>query len=146
MIFTFSFCLTCYFLSLGMVRTSEHTLETSHIDIYLFNRLVAIFFIFYGIFIVRNENNRYQLQILDRNLELRNKNRRIEAQKNESIERALLMQQQALQLSELNCLKNKLFSVVSHDLRGPLYFTRATAKSTGSIDNCARGGMHTASD
>lgn len=134
MIFTFSFCLTCYFLSLGVVRTSEHTFETSHIDIYLFNRLMAIFFIFYGIFIVRNENNSYQLKILDRNLELRNKNRRIEAQKNESIERALLMQQQALQLSELNSLKNKLFSVVSHDLRGPLYAMHRLFKGIVEFD------------
>jgi signal transduction histidine kinase/tetratricopeptide (TPR) repeat protein len=92
-IFSFCFSMTCYFLSMGLERASGYSLESAHLDLYLFNRLIAIFFIFYGIFIVRNANHRYQVQ----------------------------MQQQASQLSELNSLKNKLFSVIGHDLRGPLY-------------------------
>jgi two-component system sensor histidine kinase/response regulator len=134
MIVTFSFCLTCYFLSIGMAGSSPRSFEISHLDTCLFNRMMALFFIFYGIFLVRKENNRYQLLLVDRNRALQSRNRRIELQKKESVERALLMQQQALQLSELNSLKNKLFSLVTHDLRGPLHAMHRLFKGIVDFD------------
>jgi len=115
-IFTFSVSLTCYFLSLGLVKTAGHNIQTSHIDFYLLNQLLAIFFIFYGIFIIRNENSRYQFLILDKNRELR---------------------EQAIQLTELNSLKNTLFSVISHDLRGPLYAMQTLFNGIVDLDSPA---------
>jgi len=119
----FSFCLsmTCYFLVHGFSKDHEYSLEASNYDLYLLNRLLAIFFIFYGIFLIRNENERYALQITNKNWQLRRSHGKISAQKMELAERATLMEAQANQLTELNSLKNRLFSVVAHDLRGPLH-------------------------
>jgi two-component system, sensor histidine kinase and response regulator len=120
-IFSFSLSMTCYFMAHGFARNDEYSLETVSYDLFLFNRLIAIFFIFYGIFRIRNENVRYQLQITDKNRRLRSSNGKIRAQKRELTARASQMQEQAIQLSELNSLKNKLFSVIAHDLRSPLH-------------------------
>jgi two-component system, sensor histidine kinase and response regulator len=97
-IFCFSLSLTCYFIAHGMGRL-ENDLETTNLDLFLFFRILAIFFIFYGIFLVRNENDRYEVQMLGKNAELDSRNKEI---------------------SELSSLKNKLFSAIAHDLRGPL--------------------------
>jgi len=120
-IFSFSLSMTCYFIAHGPGRSFEYSLVNDSYDLFLFNRLMAIFFIFYGIFLVRNENVRYQLQIINKNRNLRNSNRKIRTQDKELSQRATLMEEQSLQLRELNSLKNKLFSVIAHDLRGPLY-------------------------
>ena len=56
---------------------------------------------------------RYRLLQERSNAELASKNRSIEQQKEE-------IQSQAETLQELNLLKSKLFSVISHDLRGPM--------------------------
>lgn len=120
-IFSFSLSMTCYFIAHGFAKNDDYSLETVSFDLFLFNHLIAIFFIFYGIFRIRNENARYQLQIIDKNRRLRGSNGKIRAQKRELLERASQMQEQAIQLSELNSLKNKLFSVIAHDLRSPLH-------------------------
>ena len=39
-------------------------------------------------------------------------------------EKAALLEQQTIELTELNSLKNKLFSVISHDLKTPMYALR----------------------
>jgi signal transduction histidine kinase len=118
-IFSFSLSMTCYFIahSLG----SATIMDSPGYGLPMFNHLIAIFFIFYGIFLVRNENDRYQLQITNKNNHLQNSYIKIRAQEKELSERAGLLEEQSLQLQELNSLKNKLFSVIAHDLRGPLH-------------------------
>jgi len=62
------------------------------------------------------------LGILATNRELQEKNVKIENQKTE-------IEQKAAELSELNLLKNKLFSVISHDLKTPMYALRNLFRS-----------------
>lgn len=120
-IFSFSLSMTCYYLVHAVWSDCEFRLETFNYTLYQLNHLLAIFFIFYGLFLVRNVNERYQLEILNKNRKLRRSNRRIWLQKGDLAEKAALLEQQTIQLTELNYLKNKLFSVIAHDLKGPVY-------------------------
>jgi len=45
-------------------------------------------------------------------------------QANEIKENACLLENQTEELTELNALKNKLFSIISHDLKAPMYAMR----------------------
>jgi signal transduction histidine kinase len=60
-------------------------------------------------------------------LELKKKNELVD-------EKARLLEEQTGKLTDLNNLKNKLFSVISHDLRAPLYALRNLFKSMQQYD------------
>jgi signal transduction histidine kinase len=83
--------------------------------LYLVNQLLGIVFIFYGLFLVKKENASYQARVLS-------KNREIE-------EKAALLKTQTTELSDLNSVKNKLFSVIAHDLKTPMYALRNLFRS-----------------
>ncbi|HWK04883.1 MAG TPA: HAMP domain-containing sensor histidine kinase [Puia sp.] len=119
-IFSFSLSMTCYFLAHAIWNDCEYKLETVNYSLYQSSHLLAIFFIFYGLFLIRNENVRHQLQILNKNRQLRRSNGKIQLQKKD--------------LVELNYLKNKLFSVVAHDLRGPVHALHALFKNMQRYD------------
>jgi signal transduction histidine kinase len=91
---------------------------------HLFNHLLPMFFIFCGLLLIKNENTRYQEQSRDRNWQLRRSNLKILRQKADLSGKAVLLEEQTQQLTELNSLKNKLFSVIAHDLKAPLYALR----------------------
>ena len=133
-IFSFSLSMTCYFLAHAIWNDCEYKLETINYSLYQFVHLLAIFFIFYALFLIRNENIRHQLQILNKNRQLRRSNGKIQLQKRDLIEKAVLLEEQTLQLTELNYLKNKLFSVVAHDLRGPVHALHTLFKNMQRYD------------
>ncbi len=58
---------------------------------------------------------------------MQEKNEKIEKQKAE-------IEQKAVELSELNSLKNKLFSVISHDMKTPMYALRNLFRSMQQLD------------
>jgi signal transduction histidine kinase len=86
--------------------------------------MIAIAFIFYGLYLIKEENTGYQFSILRKNRELHRNNLEIEKQKAVIAEKAELLEEKTVQLTELNSLKNKLFSVISHDLKTPMYALR----------------------
>jgi signal transduction histidine kinase len=96
--------------------------------------MLAIAFIFYGLFIIKQENTGYQFSILNKNRELHRYNLEIEKQKTEIAEKAVLLEEQTNQLTELNSLKNKLFSVISHDLKTPMYALRNLFQNVQEYD------------
>jgi two-component system sensor histidine kinase/response regulator len=120
-IFSFSLSMACYFLVCTVWKNYEYRLENTNYYFYLFNHLLAIFFIFYGLYLIKNENARYQVQTREKNFQLRRSALKIMQHKEEIADKAALLEDQTHQLTELNSLKNRLFSVIAHDLKAPLY-------------------------
>lgn len=124
MLFTISFSMISYFVLAVAWKQYQYQFAVVNLSVYLFNQGLAILFIFYGLFLIKRENTGYQVHILSKNEDLLDKNREIEGQRRALTESAILMKQQTEELTELNSLKNKLFSVISHDLKSPMYALR----------------------
>jgi two-component system sensor histidine kinase/response regulator len=123
-VFSFTLSMACYFLVATVWKDYDYSLEKHNYYFYLFNHFLPVFFIFYGLLLLKNENTRYQNQSRDKNWQLRRSNLKILRQKAEISGKAALLEEQTNQLTELNSLKNKLFSIIAHDLKAPLYALR----------------------
>ncbi len=124
MLFTIGFSMVSYFVLSVIWKQYQYGLATANMSVFLFNQALSIAFIFYGLFLIKKENNGYQLSILNKNEALGERNKKINGQKEEIAEKAKLLKIQTEELTELNALKNKLFSVISHDLKSPMYALR----------------------
>ncbi|HTR29037.1 MAG TPA: HAMP domain-containing sensor histidine kinase [Puia sp.] len=121
-------------LSVFFLRNSYHILFSFSLSIicfllvyrhaHIFLNALAMVFIFISLLLIRKENLRYQEQSRDKNWQLRRSNLKILRQKADITGKAALLEEQTQQLTELNSLKNKLFSVIAHDLKAPLYAVR----------------------
>lgn len=105
-----SFSLVCFIMVYIVKRNYEFVMADINYSFFVFNHVLALLFIFGGLFLIKKENIEYQAEILESNNELYNYNVEIEKQKEE--------------LLELNNIKTKMFSVISHDVRLPLYGLR----------------------
>ena len=110
MTFSISFSMVSYFILVVVLKKYQYHLEKINFIGYLINQGLAIIYIFYGLYLIKKENSEYQLSILVNNETLQKNN--------------LEIQKQAQELDQLNSLKNKLFSVISHDLKAPMYALR----------------------
>ncbi len=122
MLFSIGLSMVSYFMLVVVNKEYHYQLHTANFPLFLFNQLTAILLIFYALFLIKKENNIYQFGILATNRALQEINEKIEKQKEE-------IEQKALELSELNSLKNKLFSVISHDMKTPMYALRNLFRS-----------------
>ncbi|MBI1342632.1 MAG: hypothetical protein GC171_06855 [Terrimonas sp.] len=109
-IFSVSFSMISYFILTVVLKNYSFQLQTANPAFYFFNQFVAIIFIFYGLLLIKKENSDYQEHIL--------------AQNRDITEKAKLLEAQTAQLSALNSVKTRLFSIISHDLRAPVYALR----------------------
>lgn len=107
----------CYLVVYVFAGNYTYNLRSTSFPFYIFIHVLALLLIFFALFWIKKENVGYQFSILQKNEELNNTNLEIEKQKKE-------IGQKADELTELNLLKNKLFSVISHDLKGPIYAQR----------------------
>jgi signal transduction histidine kinase len=110
MIFAISFSMISYFILSVVLKQYQYNLAAINYVGYLINQALAIIYIFYGLYLIKKENANYQATILVSNAILQKNNEEI--------------QQQAEEMDQLNSLKNKLFSVISHDLKAPMYALR----------------------
>ena len=124
MIFSVGLSMISYFVLSVVWEKYQYQLETANLPMFLFNQVLAIMFIFYGLFLIKKENSGYQFSILSKNRDLHKKNLEIQKQKTEIAEKATLLEKQTDELTQLNTLKNKLFSVIAHDLKTPMYALR----------------------
>jgi len=114
-IFAVGFSMVSYFVLTVLLEDYSISLQAANPVFYIFNQLVAILFIFYGLLLIKKENTDYQSHILFQNKEISDK--------------AELLEQQTSQLSALNSVKTRLFSIISHDLRAPVYALKEVFKN-----------------
>ena len=124
MVFTICFAMINFFILSVVLKLFLYQLENINNTLYLINEAVAIIFIFYGLYLIKNENTIYQGKILHKNNVLQKKNIQIQTQADIIKEDATLLEKQTNELTELNALKNKLFGILSHDLKAPMYALR----------------------
>lgn len=124
MVFSFALSVACFLIATGISREYYFQLQFVHYGFYVFNHLLASGFILYALYLVKKENTGYQFNIIRKSRELHQRNIEIEEQKHDIAEKAGKLEQQTKELIELNQVKNKLFSVIAHDLRMPMYALR----------------------
>lgn len=120
MLFSVSLSMISYFMLAVVWSDYRFQLGSPNTFLYLFNQFAGIVFIFYGLFLIKKENLGYQASVLSKNREI--------------AENAVLLQKQTTELTELNNLKNKLFSVIAHDLKTPMYALRNLFRSIQQQD------------
>lgn len=120
MLFSIGLSMVSYFVLAVVCENYKYQLASVNIYFYYFNQLLAIGFIFYGLFLIKKENTGYQHSILQ--------------QKEEITENENLLKRQTEELTALNSLKNKLFSVISHDLKSPMYALRNLFRNMQQYD------------
>ncbi|GAC1483868.1 MAG: hypothetical protein NVS1B13_08600 [Flavisolibacter sp.] len=134
MLFTVALSMVSYFILHVVLKDFIYMVESENKVLYLFNQFLAIIFIFYGLFLIKRENSDYQFSILSKNRALNKKNLEIKKQKEVIDQKAILLETQRAELADLNSLKNKLFSVIAHDLKSPMYALRNLFKNMHHYD------------
>lgn len=120
MLFALGLSMVCYFVLAVLCKNYRYQLETANVWFYFFNQLLAIVFIFYGLFLIKKENTGYQHSILQ--------------QKEAIVRNGLLLQQQTDELTRLNAFKSRLFSIIAHDLKSPIYALRNLFRNMQAYD------------
>ncbi len=107
MIFAVGLSMVSYFVLAVLCKTYTYQLATANIFFYFFNQVLAIAFIFYGLYLIKRENAGYQHDILQQKEKIAGNER--------------LLQHQTEELTQLNTFKSRLFSIIAHDLKSPIY-------------------------
>lgn len=120
MLFALGMSMVSYFVLAVVCKNYTYQLASANLFFYLFNQLLAIAFIFYGLFLIKQENAGYQQSILQ--------------QKEEIYASGILLQKQTDELTQLNSFKNRLFSIIAHDLKSPIYALRNLFRNMQQYD------------
>lgn len=129
MLFAVALSMINYFVLAVMLSYFRYDVRHEFKLLYFANHLISLSFIFYGLYLIKRENASYQFRLLLKQKALQRKNNEIRKQKEIIDEKVTLLETKSSELAELNTLKSKLFSVVSHDLRSPMYALRNLFKN-----------------
>lgn len=124
MLFAVALSMINYFVLAVMLSYFRYDVRHEYKLLFFLNHIISLAFIFYGLYLIKKENTGYQLRLLLKQKVLQRKNNEINKQKEIIDEKVSLLEAQTSALAELNTLQSKLFSVVSHDLRSPMYALR----------------------
>jgi two-component system sensor histidine kinase/response regulator len=120
MLFALGMSMVSYFVLAVVCKNYTYQLANASLFFYLFNQFLAILFIFYGLFLIKSENAGYHQSILK--------------QKEEIYNSGILLQKQTEELTQLNAFKNRLFSIIAHDLKSPIYALRNLFRNMQQYD------------
>ncbi len=133
-ILTVSFTVICYLFSYTLHGKFSFEMRDANLTFYVVNQFISIFFIFLGLILIKKENNNYQLQLSSINNKLLLVNGELKKKRLELTEKNFLLEEQTEQLAELNTLKNRMFSIISHDLKNPIYSLRNLFRNVQQYD------------
>lgn len=133
-ILAFTFSAICYISVFVVKRDYTFVMSNISMGFYIANHVLAIIFIFIGLSLIKKENTNFQKRILRKNDKLKTSFTKIQQQKEDIKLQAVQLQKQTLELQELNGVKDKLFSIISHDLRTPIYSLRNLFKNMEQYD------------
>ena len=124
MLFAVGLAMINYFVLAIMLSYFRYDVRHEFELLFFLNHIISLSFIIYGLYLIKRENTTYQLMLQVKRKALQQKNEEVNKQKAVISEKVILLENQTAALAELNTLKSKLFSVVSHDLRSPMYALR----------------------
>ncbi len=133
-ILTVSFTVICFLFSYTLHGKYSFVMRDVNLTFYVVNQFISIFFIFLGLILIKKENNNYQQQLNSINNKLVLVNGELKKKRLELTEKNYLLEEQTEQLEELNTLKNRMFSIISHDLKNPIYSLRNLFRNVKQYD------------
>lgn len=129
MLFAVALAMINYFVVAVMLSYFTYDVRHEYKLLFFLNHIISLSFIIHGLYLIKKENTSHQSRLQQKRKVLLQKNIEINKQKEIIAEKVTLLETQTGELAELNTLKTKLFSVVSHDLRSPMYALRNLFKN-----------------
>ncbi|NTS39623.1 HAMP domain-containing histidine kinase [Flavisolibacter sp. BT320] len=124
LLLSIGFSMISFFTLADVLENFIYDLREDNHALFLLNNAVTLAFIFYGLMLVKRENTVYQNNILAKQRKLSFKNLEIERQKEEITANMRVLEAQKQELAGLNATKNRMFSIISHDLKAPIFALR----------------------
>ncbi len=131
---TIVFSACCYLITSNVITDYNFVMKNINFPFYFFNHLLGLFFIFLGLFLIKKENQAYQKEMQLTNDELMESNKEINKSKLLIAQKAATLEEQKTKLTELDAIKNRLFSIISHDLKTPIYSLRNLFRNVEKYD------------